>query len=259
MGSPALVALSLPIFNIDLISLRQAITPDRLQGRVNAAARVIAMSMAPVGALLGGYLGSGSDCVAPSSGARSGRSSRSCGSSCRPCAPCVNHRRRSANQVRCRALTKTPAECGCTLRHPLEGSTGTPADLRMFRRNRLLVKADTSVATTGNGRPVPSRAGCALDRRTWTRGAMLRHLRCHRGFAVFLVIPSTSNLGDAARSVIVPLRKWRPGHPCVRPPVRVSPRAATRGRRRRIGFVASHLQIVVDAVTCTEALSPLAC
>jgi MFS family permease len=44
-------------YNINAISLRQGITPDALQGRVNATGRVIAFSSLPVGALIGGALG----------------------------------------------------------------------------------------------------------------------------------------------------------------------------------------------------------
>jgi predicted MFS family arabinose efflux permease len=51
--------LALPVFNITLASLRQAMTPDALQGRVNATSRVLAGAAAPVGALLGGVLGDG--------------------------------------------------------------------------------------------------------------------------------------------------------------------------------------------------------
>lgn len=42
---------------IGQISLRQAIVPDRLLGRVNASMRFIAWSTAPLGGLLGGLLG----------------------------------------------------------------------------------------------------------------------------------------------------------------------------------------------------------
>jgi predicted MFS family arabinose efflux permease len=45
------------VFNITLGSLRQRMTPDALQGRVNATSRVMAGAAAPVGALLGGALG----------------------------------------------------------------------------------------------------------------------------------------------------------------------------------------------------------
>ncbi len=45
------------VFSLDQLSLRQAITPDRLLGRMNATMRVISWSAAPVGALLGGGLG----------------------------------------------------------------------------------------------------------------------------------------------------------------------------------------------------------
>jgi MFS family permease len=49
--------LALPVFNITLGSLRQAMTPDALQGRVSATTRVMAGAAAPIGALLGGALG----------------------------------------------------------------------------------------------------------------------------------------------------------------------------------------------------------
>lgn len=45
------------IYNINVISLRQAVTPLALQGRVNATGRVIAFSSLPIGALIGGVLG----------------------------------------------------------------------------------------------------------------------------------------------------------------------------------------------------------
>jgi MFS family permease len=46
-----------PIYNINQVSLRQAITPDRLQGRMNASMRFIVWGTIPLGALLGGALG----------------------------------------------------------------------------------------------------------------------------------------------------------------------------------------------------------
>jgi MFS family permease len=46
------------VFNITQISLRQAITPDRLQGRMNAVMRFILWGAIPLGALLGGALAS---------------------------------------------------------------------------------------------------------------------------------------------------------------------------------------------------------
>jgi MFS family permease len=60
---PLLIAAQLlatfagPMTAINQLSLRQAITPDRLLGRVNATMRVIALAAAPVGALLAGLLG----------------------------------------------------------------------------------------------------------------------------------------------------------------------------------------------------------
>jgi MFS family permease len=45
------------IYNINQLSLRQAITPDRLQGRMNATMRTIVWGTIPVGSFLGGVLG----------------------------------------------------------------------------------------------------------------------------------------------------------------------------------------------------------
>ncbi|HET9221690.1 MAG TPA: MFS transporter, partial [Roseiflexaceae bacterium] len=60
---PLLIAAQLlatfagPITAINQLSLRQAITPDRLLDRVNATMRTIALGAAPAGALLAGLLG----------------------------------------------------------------------------------------------------------------------------------------------------------------------------------------------------------
>lgn len=45
------------LWNVNVVSLRQALTPDRLQGRVNATARFLSWGSMPLGALLGGVLG----------------------------------------------------------------------------------------------------------------------------------------------------------------------------------------------------------
>jgi hypothetical protein len=49
--------VSNPVYNINQVSLRQAIVPDRLQGRMNASMRFIVWGTIPIGALLGGLLG----------------------------------------------------------------------------------------------------------------------------------------------------------------------------------------------------------
>ena len=46
------------IINVNALSLRQAVTPDHLLGRVNATGRWIAWGTIPLGALVGGILGS---------------------------------------------------------------------------------------------------------------------------------------------------------------------------------------------------------
>jgi MFS family permease len=45
------------VFNINQVSLRQAITPARMQGRMNATMRFIVWGTIPVGMLVGGFLG----------------------------------------------------------------------------------------------------------------------------------------------------------------------------------------------------------
>lgn len=68
-GGPRLVALSLvivaeatvqcaaAIFGVTGVSLRQAATPDQLRGRVNATLRMLRTGLVPLGALLGGAIG----------------------------------------------------------------------------------------------------------------------------------------------------------------------------------------------------------
>lgn len=52
-----LLGVARPMFNITQLSLRQGITPDRLQGRVNATMRFMMWGVTPFGALTGGVLG----------------------------------------------------------------------------------------------------------------------------------------------------------------------------------------------------------
>ena len=47
----------LVVFNINAVSLRQGLTPDRLQGRINASVRLLVQGLTPLGALGGGLLG----------------------------------------------------------------------------------------------------------------------------------------------------------------------------------------------------------
>ncbi len=50
------VALSISLFNVLIISLRQALIPERLFGRVQGAYRTLVWGLMPVGALIGGVL-----------------------------------------------------------------------------------------------------------------------------------------------------------------------------------------------------------
>lgn len=49
-----LASVALPVYNINQVSLRQAITPDRLMGRMNATTRFLVWGTMPLGALAGG-------------------------------------------------------------------------------------------------------------------------------------------------------------------------------------------------------------
>jgi MFS family permease len=53
----AMEGLAQVIYNVNQVSFRQAITPTRIQGRMNASMRFIVWGTIPVGALIGGALG----------------------------------------------------------------------------------------------------------------------------------------------------------------------------------------------------------
>jgi MFS family permease len=51
-----LTGLTIPTYDVNQFSLRQAVTPLRLQGRVSATMRTLIRGLVPIGALLGGFL-----------------------------------------------------------------------------------------------------------------------------------------------------------------------------------------------------------
>jgi len=55
--SQLLGSFGLPIYNVSQVGLRQAITPDGLQGRMNPAMSTIVWGTIPVGSFIGGILG----------------------------------------------------------------------------------------------------------------------------------------------------------------------------------------------------------
>jgi hypothetical protein len=57
IGAQCLRGVGSPIYNINQLSVRQMITPDRVLGRVNASRRFIVFGIIPIGALLGGAFG----------------------------------------------------------------------------------------------------------------------------------------------------------------------------------------------------------
>jgi predicted MFS family arabinose efflux permease len=57
VAAQLLIGLSQVVYNVSQVSLRQAITPDRMQGRMNATMRFLVWGTMPIGATIGGYLG----------------------------------------------------------------------------------------------------------------------------------------------------------------------------------------------------------
>src|SRR4029078_13606353 len=57
--APAMLVFSFTnvLYNVTQVSLRQTITPARIQGRMNSVMRFIVWGTIPLGALLGGALG----------------------------------------------------------------------------------------------------------------------------------------------------------------------------------------------------------
>lgn len=53
----AIITIATPIYNINQVSYRQALTDVRMQGRVNATMRTFVWGTLPLGAVVGGYLG----------------------------------------------------------------------------------------------------------------------------------------------------------------------------------------------------------
>jgi MFS family permease len=53
----AIIGFGAVVYNVNQVGLRQAITPDRMLGRMNATMRLIVWGTIPVGALIGGVLG----------------------------------------------------------------------------------------------------------------------------------------------------------------------------------------------------------
>lgn len=54
--SQALVGFMAVVYNVNQVSLRQAITPERMQGRMNATMRFIVWGTIPIGATIGGVI-----------------------------------------------------------------------------------------------------------------------------------------------------------------------------------------------------------
>jgi MFS family permease len=57
LAAQLLIGIGQVVYNVSQVSLRQAITPDRMQGRMNATMRFLVWGTMPIGAVIGGYLG----------------------------------------------------------------------------------------------------------------------------------------------------------------------------------------------------------
>lgn len=56
IAAQGISSIGVPLYNITQVSFRQAITPERLQGRMNSVMRFIVWGVMPLGSLLGGAL-----------------------------------------------------------------------------------------------------------------------------------------------------------------------------------------------------------
>jgi MFS family permease len=61
IAAEALIAFGLPVYNVTQVSFRQAITPERLQGRMNSVLRFIVWGVIPLGSLVGGAVATAVD------------------------------------------------------------------------------------------------------------------------------------------------------------------------------------------------------
>lgn len=52
--------------NVTVMAVRQAVTPDGMQGRVAATITFVGMGAAPLGSLLGGFLAGSGGCASAS-------------------------------------------------------------------------------------------------------------------------------------------------------------------------------------------------
>jgi len=52
-----MVSFSATVYNVNQVSFRQRLCPDRLLGRMNATMRFVVWGVLPIGALIGGIMG----------------------------------------------------------------------------------------------------------------------------------------------------------------------------------------------------------
>jgi hypothetical protein len=57
VAGSGLMSFGIIVFNITAVSYRQALCPDHMLSRMNATMRFVSWGASPLGALLGGYLG----------------------------------------------------------------------------------------------------------------------------------------------------------------------------------------------------------
>jgi MFS family permease len=61
IASQFVISFGLPVYNVTQVSFRQAITPERMQGRMNSVMRFIVWGVIPLGSLVGGAIATAVD------------------------------------------------------------------------------------------------------------------------------------------------------------------------------------------------------
>ena len=156
------------LWGINYLALRQAITPDRLLGRMTATMRFLTVASAPLGSLVGGALANGRSACAE----RCGRSA---------CSACCSPRRRSPGRrcvaiARCRRPRRASSDgrldvaaCASVALHGLESTR--PADRRASHDRLAVPRLSVPDAIARRASSPPTRADSSSTARSSIRTA----------------------------------------------------------------------------------------
>ena len=149
------------VYNINQVSFRQAITPRRMQGRMNATMRFIVWGTIPIGSIVGGMLG-GDDRPARDAARSSAACSVCVRCSCRSCSRRSGRSARSASRAGAAPSDRSPAlRCRGRRARSVARSSGQSGQLgpRASGRGRRAPGRPRSRARSprrrGGGRPSP--------------------------------------------------------------------------------------------------------